>query len=253
MRYAIVMTLLLLLLASSAVQADDKPPGDASHCLPLALLDDARNYSDCIDAARQEAISALTAGTHPDASTERPRVGITFDEDGRVIHEPEHPPYQRYENFEGRRRRSVYLRHNTWGPGTLRGTDKVTPDQQEYTMNYPLLDGTSVSVTFRRTELGLEGNHPPSGWRWAWFQYGCTGVWPAPFCTVAERENKRLLAWQAIAFEEENDIIAPPYRGHGIVRLGAKVQATVSGDCVTVTVRGEGGLRTEHPRRCLPG
>ncbi len=71
MRYATVTVLacLLLLLAASAVMADDAPVGDASQCEPVTSYGAASGvleYVKCIDAARDAAIAALRAGTHPD-------------------------------------------------------------------------------------------------------------------------------------------------------------------------------------------
>ena len=62
---AIAVAAAWLLSPARPIFADDKPAGDASNCRALQMLADARPYIDCIDAAREEAIAALIAGTHP--------------------------------------------------------------------------------------------------------------------------------------------------------------------------------------------
>ena len=195
MRYAIVISLTFLLqLPAAAVRATTV--GDASHCRPLSLLDDARNYIDCIDEARQKAIRALsntradgTAGwsdengdpypTHPDHNPDLPLGGYPSgtDEDGTERYKPPAPPaaYQRYEQWlRDRPIRTVYTLSGRSSIGWVYDRD-TTSDGETVTLRIDLQGADEgLYIEFARAEDGAwqVSEDGYTGLNWEWTEYG---------------------------------------------------------------------------------
>ncbi len=258
---AIAVAAAWLLSPARPIFADDQPAGDASNCRPLALLADARPYIECIDAARDEAIAALIAGTHPDAVPGEKFGGLPYDTDvdtGEITPAPPDPPvvtqvvagsnllkdgaqsvqlpsapYQRYENFDGRRQRVAYV---------FAGEESFLKDEDcadgregfdcRVLLNTTMNDEGFSYIAFQRRN-GV--------WQWSVRAYS------------SEREY--LAVWQTIAKGQHTDfkLSFNDDKGRGGRRraLGPQPIVRTDGDCLQLTTRNANtGLLTEHPRRC---
>ena len=228
---AIVAVAAWLLSPARPSFAADETPGDASHCRALQMLDDARPYIECIDAAREEAIAALIAGTHPDAVPGEKFGGLSYDTDldtGEITATPPDPPvFQRYENFQGRRQRVAYVFAGE--ESFLKDADcQPWPPNNCRELRAWNIDGVAFYVAFQRSANGGE-------WRATLYSY--------------YDESSFLAAWQKIAEGEHTDykITFPGARR----RLGPQPIVRTDGDCLYLSTRNADGLLTEHPRRCV--
>lgn len=244
-----LITALMLLLWGNAVYAQ---VGDASHCRPLEALEDTRHYIDCIDAARREALEALSytnadgshlwqqGTTHPDANPDLPNAGLkveTDEEGNKYVPYTVDPaePYQRYENYEGRRRRMAYVRYRR---NTYSLFETPPSEWTERTLDWCYGDQASEGiceyrVAFRRRE---------------------DGTWERTALSHSD-EASELKAWQTIVAVTESDwktgLFDDRHPSTPAVQLGSHLEARFNGDCVSLIVQREGGLRTELPRRCI--
>ena len=257
---AIAVAAAWLLSPARPIFADDQPAGDASNCRPLALLADARPYIECIDAARDEAIAALIAGTHPDAVPGEKFGGLPYDTDvdtGEITAAPPDPPvvmqviagsnllkdgaqsvqlpsapYQRYENFDGRRQRVAYV---------FAGEESFLKDE----------DCADGREGFDCRVL-LTPTMNDEGFSYIAFQRR-NGVWQWSVRAYSS-EREYLAVWQTIAKGQHTDfkLSFNDDEGRGRRRaLGPQPIVRTDGDCLQLTTRNANtGLLTEHPRRC---
>lgn len=255
---AIVSVAAWLLSPARPAFAATGQPGDASHCRALQMLDDARPYIDCIDAARDRAIAALAAGTHPDAPPTRTSAdGPISSEDGeQSAQSPSAPvvmqvlsgsnllkdgeqsvqlpsaPYQRYENFDGRRQRVAYL---SAGEESFLQDEDCADGREGFDCRVLLKPTTSAQgysyIAFQR-QGGI--------WRWSLISHST--------------EREYLAVWQTIAVGEHTDIKLSfdGDEGRGRYRrLGPQPIVRTDGDCLQLSTRNANtGLVTEHSRRC---
>lgn len=255
---AIVSVAAWLLSPARPAFAATGQPGDASHCRALLMLDDARPYIDCIDAARDRAIAALAAGTHPDAPPTRTSAdGPISSEDGeQSVQSPSEPvvmqvlsgsnllkdgeqsvqlpsePYQRYENFDGRRQRVAYV---SAGEESFLKDEDCADGREGFDCRVLLKPTTSLAgysyIAFQRRD-GI--------WQWSLISHST--------------EREYLAVWQTIAVGLHHDfkLSFNDDEGRGRPhRLGPQPIVRTDGDCIQLFTRNENtGLVTEHPRQC---